>query len=86
MACGIPVVASPIGVNTEIVEHGVNGFLASNEAEWKLAINRLLIDPGLRKQMGEAGRLKVEKEYSLQTWGPRLATALKSIIEKPIQP
>lgn len=74
MACGIPVIASPVGVNAEIVEHGVNGFLASSDAEWAQALQTLLRDPALRARMGEAGRRKVERDYSLQVWGPRIAT------------
>ena len=41
MACGLPVVASPVGVNGEIVEHGVSGFLADTEAEWLAALSEL---------------------------------------------
>lgn len=82
MACGIPVVASPVGVNTEIVEHGVNGFLASTEAEWREALMTLLRDDLLRRQMGEAGRRKVEKHYSLQVWGPRVANLLREVAEQ----
>ncbi len=76
MACGLPVIASPVGVNTEIVEHGVNGFLASSDAEWQEALDRLLTDPALRRAMGTAGRRKVEQRYSLQVWTPRLADML----------
>lgn len=79
MACGLPVIASPVGVNKEIVEHGVNGFLASNEPEWEEAIIRLLSDAESRKRMGGAGRAKVEAEYSLRVHAPRLIKALKSI-------
>ena len=77
MACGLPVVASPVGVNTEIVDQGVNGFLASTETEWREALVTLLRDPDLRAQMGSAGRAKIEAEYSLQTWGPKVAKMLK---------
>lgn len=76
MACGLPVIASPVGVNSEIVEHGVNGFLASTELEWRQALDRLLEDAGLRRRMGIEGRRKVERRYSLQKWAPRLVNLL----------
>lgn len=66
MACGLPVVASPVGVNAQIVEHGVNGFLASTNAEWDKSLSKLINDPKLRETMGRVGRKKVEQEYSLQ--------------------
>lgn len=78
MACGLPVVASPVGVNSDIVEDGVTGFLASTPAEWQQAITRLLREPELRRQMGSAGRRCVEQRYSLQVWGPRVADLLRS--------
>jgi glycosyltransferase involved in cell wall biosynthesis len=71
-ACGLPVVALPVGVNAEIVEHGVKGFLARTEAGWRTAIETLLKDPDLRARMGAAGRRKLEERYSLQLWGPRV--------------
>lgn len=79
MAYGLPVVASPVGVNCEIVEHGVNGFLAETPEEWDIALRILLSDSELRKRMGRAGREKVERQYSLQVTGPRLATLLKAV-------
>ena len=81
MACGLPVVASPVGVNAEIVEHGVNGFLARTEDEWRDALVTLLRDPDLRRRMGAEGRRKVETQYSLQVWGPRVAGMLKGVAE-----
>lgn len=78
MACGLPVVASPVGMNCDIVEHGVNGFLAESDDEWRTAIETLLHDADLRRKMGAAGRKKVEETYSLQLWGPRLAQMLRS--------
>ena len=77
MACGRPVVASPTGVNTEIVEHGVNGFLARTAKDWRDALITLLDDPALRARMGAAGRAKVERSYSLQVWAPRVAALLR---------
>jgi glycosyltransferase involved in cell wall biosynthesis len=81
MACGLPVVASPVGVNKDIVEHGVNGFLAESDEEWRLAVATLLGDGDLRRRMGAAGRKKVEQQYSLQVWGPRVVQMLRDAAE-----
>lgn len=84
MACGLPVVASPVGVNAEIVEHGVNGFLATTEAEWRDALDTLLTDEDLRWRMGEAGRRKIEEHYSLQVWGPRVARLIADVAGRSV--
>ncbi|MDH7597615.1 MAG: glycosyltransferase family 4 protein [Methanothrix sp.] len=81
MACGRPVVASPVGVNNQIVEDGVNGFLASTKEEWVRALNALIDDHDLRVRMGIAGRKKVETHYCLQVTAPRLAEILHSVCE-----
>ena len=79
MACGLPVVASPVGVNTRIVQHGENGFLAGSQDEWRLAIGRLLADADMRNRMGRSGRRQVEEAYSLQAQAPRLVAMLESL-------
>lgn len=80
MACGLPVIASPVGVNSEIVDHGDNGFLASTPQEWAQAIALLAGDSALRQSMGAAGRRKVERAYSLAVHGPRLAGMLRDVM------
>ncbi len=80
MACGKPVVATPVGVNTAIVRQGVNGFLADTEAEWCCALDILCQDAELRKRMGDAGRKFMEQHYSLQVTGPRLVELLQSMV------
>ena len=73
MACGLSVVASPVGVNSSIVQEGVNGFLADNTKIWINRLEQLLKDKNLRMKMGAKGRLRVEQEYCFQVTGPRLA-------------
>ncbi|WP_343207324.1 glycosyltransferase family 4 protein [Azospirillum formosense] len=77
MACGKPVVASPVGINRDIVEHGVNGFLAETPEEWAGALRRLAADPDLCRRLGAAGRAKVERHYSLTGTVPRLIEILR---------
>ena len=79
MASGIPVVASPVGMNCQIVDEGTNGFLASTMAEWVYALSALRDDPDLRERMGAAGRRKVERQYCLQVTTPHLAKLLRSV-------
>ncbi len=81
MACGLPVVASPVGANSQIVEHGVNGFLAETPEQWQVALQTLLADADLRSRMGQAGRQKVERQYCIQTTGPQLAGLLKGALK-----
>lgn len=66
-ACGIPGVASAVGVNKIIVEHGINGFLCCSKDEWRSALKSLLSDQSLRDRMGKAGRKKIEEQYSIQS-------------------
>ena len=82
MACGKPVVASPVGVNTQIVEHGVNGFLASSQQDWVNALATLGENETLRHQMGMAGRKKVETHYCLQVTTPKLLQLLLAAKER----
>jgi len=78
MACGLPVVASPIGVNTKIVDEGVNGFLAGGPDDWVGKLGQLLGDAALRQTMGQAGCRRVEEEYCVQQVAPRLVDLLRS--------
>jgi glycosyltransferase involved in cell wall biosynthesis len=78
-AMGIPSVGSDIGANSTVIEHGINGYLASSEAEWIMYLERLIQDSALRNTMGEAAFLKVKNEFSLDSKVDFLANVLKSV-------
>ena len=80
MACGLPVVASPVGVNATIVEDGVSGFQASTFAQWHAALTGLIDDPERRAAMGKAGRDRMVADYSLQAHAPRLIEVLRGAV------
>jgi glycosyltransferase involved in cell wall biosynthesis len=73
MACGVPVIASPVGINEVIVEDGDSGYLAGNQEAWLDAFKRLASDSSARKTFGTRGRHLVEERYCLQVIAPRLA-------------
>lgn len=81
MACGKPVIASPVGVNREIVTPDV-GFLATTASDWSHAIATLGASRRLRERMGMSGRTKVEQYYSLASNMPRLKKLFDAICEK----
>ena len=72
MACAVPVIASPVGVNVEIVSSTHSGYLADTSAEWGSALDSLLASPERRKDMGGAGRIAVENQYCLEVQAPQL--------------
>jgi glycosyltransferase involved in cell wall biosynthesis len=77
MALGIPAVASPVGVNSEIIGHEANGLLASSLEEWETALGRLLTDTALRRRLGRSGRATVEARYAASVHAPRVAAILE---------
>ena len=67
MALGLPVVASPVGKNREVITHNFNGFLAKDLNEWELYLEALIKNTDLRLTMGERGRHKVVEKYSIES-------------------
>jgi glycosyltransferase involved in cell wall biosynthesis len=82
MAAGKPVIASPVGANTQVVQHGVNGFLANTTEEWTEALRKLTVDPDLRRRMGAEARRTVEGRYSAAIVAPRLAAILSQAAQE----
>jgi glycosyltransferase involved in cell wall biosynthesis len=65
MALQIPTIASPVGVNKQIITDGVNGFLCSTNEEWKTKLELLIESKDLRNSIGQAGKGQVVKHYSV---------------------
>jgi glycosyltransferase involved in cell wall biosynthesis len=65
MALEIPTIMSPVGVNSEIIQNGINGFLADSEESWIENLARLIEQPSLRQRIGVAGRETVVQHYSV---------------------
>jgi glycosyltransferase involved in cell wall biosynthesis len=65
MSLEIPTIMSPVGVNNEIIEDGINGFLATSDGDWFEKLSLLIENKALRKTIGREGRLTVEKKYSV---------------------
>lgn len=66
MACGVPTLMSAVGVNTEIIQDGHNGYLIHSEAEWYDRLCMLIENESLRKQIGNKGRETVIEKYSVK--------------------
>lgn len=66
LSLGLPAIASPVGVNKEIVLNNENGFIANNAAEWKSALRQLITNSHLRTQMGKKGRQMIISHYSIK--------------------
>ncbi|MGH3426275.1 MAG: glycosyltransferase [Mycobacteriales bacterium] len=75
MACGIPPVVDDVGISADTV--GGAGYVAADSAQWLEALHALADDPGLRTRLGEAGRRRVEEEYSPARWTPTIAAILR---------
>ena len=81
MACGVATVMSGVGVNKEIISHGKNGFLASNDEEWIEHLSLLIEDSDLRSSIGMSGRHTVVEKYSVEANKHCYLEVLNSLIK-----
>ncbi len=79
MACGVPVVASPVGEANYIIRDGENGFLANTTEEWVSVLEKLLKDASLRQRMGEAGEKFAQEQYSYQKIVPKIYSEIRPV-------
>lgn len=67
MSLGIPTIMSPVGVNTEIITDGKNGFLAETPDEWIEKLSQLILSSELRKELGTSGKQTIQDRYSVKS-------------------
>ncbi len=82
MACGLPVVTSPVEINREIVTHGETGFWAETDSEWIEFLSTLIENKTLRNRMGAAGRARVVAHYALEKSSEQLLALLQRSIHQ----
>lgn len=80
LAAGRPAIASPVGANRGIVQHGHNGYLAETLDDWIKYLLRLRGDPTLRRQLGEAGRTSIEEGFSFAKAVPELVRTFRAAL------
>ncbi len=85
MACGLPVIATAVGGTPEVVAHRETGILVPPEQPLALAqaMAVLLADASLREKMGQAGRRRVETEFSIDTAVARTEALYRELLAKP---
>lgn len=81
-AAGLATVASPVGVNAELVEPGQTGFHAVDEGQWIEKIQTLVTDAQLRESM-RTNSLQTVKDFDLPIIGHRLCQIIRNVIETP---
>jgi len=81
MAAGLPVIASPVGVQTDYVRPGVSGFWATTPEEWIAAVRQLAGDAPLRERLGRAGRARIEAEFDAAVLAERFCGLVETAME-----
>jgi glycosyltransferase involved in cell wall biosynthesis len=79
MACGLPVVVSPVGMNCDVLSRGLVGLAATTKAEWVDALVALIDDLDARRAYGREGRRVAEGAFSVRTLAPQLASLLTGV-------
>lgn len=79
---GVPVVCTPVGINRDLVEDGVNGLWATTPEEWEEKLSILIENDALRERMGREGHKRVREGYTLQACAPRLYEVLERVVQQ----
>jgi glycosyltransferase involved in cell wall biosynthesis len=85
MAAGLPVVASPVGVQADYVQTNINGLWASTPEEWIKALSRLAGDAALRKSLGRTGRERACAKFDFAGLGPKFCHLIHEVLERPVE-
>lgn len=80
MSCGKPVIVSPVGMNSLVLEHGNFGFGPKTADEWIDALRVLVTDQNMREKMGRSGREVIVQKYSIDVIGPKFSKIIKSVV------
>ena len=80
MGVGLPVVASPVGINVELINHGESGLLSATSEEWSENLDLLIKNPDKRKKMGLKGRQIVEDRYCVEKYSSEYSEVIKGIL------
>lgn len=80
-ACAKPAIASPVGINKELIRPGINGFLPETEDQWLEAFRYLRDNPEISERMGRSGQVLVRSRFDLSLWGRRVAALLREAIQ-----
>ncbi len=80
LAVGVPGIATPVGINADILDRNLSGILATTTDQWTVALRELLNQPATRQQMGEHGRALVCESYSIQANYPVLEKSLLQLL------
>lgn len=73
-------VTFPVGVNTEIVAHESNSFLASDDQDSFEAVRQLATSRDLRTVMGTAGRTRIVEYYGVRAQASTVARVLRETL------
>jgi glycosyltransferase involved in cell wall biosynthesis len=80
MSQGLPTVVTPVGVNADIIQDGVNGYHASTPEQWADRLVRLLADPPLAGRLGAAGRQTVLDQFTVAAVLPAWVAVLRGTV------
>ena len=83
MALGIPTVATRVGANSRIIQDGKNGFLVSDQEEWKTRLLTLASDPDLRKRIGDHATRTVSERFSVHANRDVYLEVLNGVFSQP---
>jgi glycosyltransferase involved in cell wall biosynthesis len=79
---GVPTVCTPVGVNRDVVQDGINGFWALTHEEWIEKISQLVEDSPLRQEMGMRGRELIERSFSVHACAPQLYKIIEEVAQR----
>ena len=81
MSLGIPVVASPVGVNKDIINHGCNGYIAETESNWFNCLDEIITNTNLRESMGKEASKTIKNNFSFDNNCEKLYEIIKICYE-----